>query len=81
MGIWVKGDSELNTSEPVVTEPTSYLSLGPAEGPPASLETQAEVYETLCAEVTMCPHTSRCPHPPLLASAPSFLPCLIYACA
>lgn len=48
MGIWVKGDAELNTSEPVVMEPTAYLFLGPAEGSLASLEIQAELGSSVC---------------------------------
>lgn len=77
-GIWVKGDSELNPSEPVVTESTVYSFIpDPTEGSPASFEIRAEVYVTPCAEVMMRLRTAS---PPLLASAPGFLPCLIYVC-
>lgn len=83
-GIWVKGDCELNPSEPAVTESTVYSFIpNPAEGSPAgsptSLEIRAEVYAAPCAEVMMHLRTSHCP-PPLLASVPGFLSCLIYVC-
>lgn len=63
-GIWVKGDSELNPSEPVVTESTVYSFIpDPTEGSPASLEIRAEVYVTPCAEVMMHLLSSHCPPP------------------
>lgn len=64
-GIWVKGDSELNPSEPVLTEFTVYSFIpDPTEGSPASLEIWAEVYVTPCAEVMMHLRTSHRPPPP-----------------
>lgn len=76
-GIWVKGDSELNPLEPVVTESTVYSFIpDPTEGSPASLEIRAEVYVTPYAEVMMHLRTA----PPPITSLSPWLPAMSYLC-